>query len=130
MEKGSLPGKAFGVCRVRAVRGGEVKRIFSLGSGTKVWGPSSMTQLLLSARGKPIEYFWWCTHFTDMLKFELRIRYSGGGMVLDLLRGSWRFSSSKGVVIGCCLGHGEFAEVMPVCTLIHGQSFRNESFDG
>ena len=57
MEKGSLPGKAFGVCRLRAVRGGEVKRVFSLGSGTKVWGPSSMTQLLLSARGKLIEYF-------------------------------------------------------------------------
>ena len=57
MEKGSLPGKAFGVCSVRAVRGGEVKRIFSLGSGTKVWGPSSMTQLVLSARGRLLESF-------------------------------------------------------------------------
>lgn len=48
-EKGSLPGKLFDVCMVRAVRGGEVKRVFSLGRGTKAWGPSSMTQLLLLA---------------------------------------------------------------------------------
>lgn len=44
-EKGSLPGKEFGVWSVSAVRGGEVKRVFSLGRGTKAWGPSSMTQL-------------------------------------------------------------------------------------
>lgn len=49
MEKGSLPGKVFDVCMVRAVRGGEVKRDFSLGRGTKAWGPSSMTQLVLLA---------------------------------------------------------------------------------
>lgn len=45
-EKGSLPGKEFGVCSVKAVRGGEVKRVFSLGRGMKAWGPSSMTQLM------------------------------------------------------------------------------------
>ena len=35
-EKGSWPGKGFGVCSVNAVRGGEVKRVFSRGRGTKV----------------------------------------------------------------------------------------------
>lgn len=36
------------------MRGGEVKRVFSLGRGTKAWGPSSMTQLaLLLARVHP-----------------------------------------------------------------------------
>lgn len=54
-EKGSLPGKELGVCSVNAVRGGEVKRVFSLGRGTKVWGPSSMTQLvLLLARARRV----------------------------------------------------------------------------
>ena len=54
-EKGSLPGKVFGVCMVRAVRDGEVKRVFSLGRGTKVCGPSSMTQLLLLAKVHVVE---------------------------------------------------------------------------
>ena len=49
-KKGSVPGKVFGVCMLRAVRDGEVKRVFSLGRGTKLWGPSSMTQLLLLAK--------------------------------------------------------------------------------
>ena len=37
----------FDDCSVNAVRGGEVKRVLSLGRGTKVVGPSSMTQLAL-----------------------------------------------------------------------------------
>lgn len=56
--KGSLPGKEFGVCSVNAVRGGEVKRVFSLGRGTNAWGPSSMTQLLLLARAHRKEMWW------------------------------------------------------------------------
>ena len=35
-EKGSLPGKGFGVWSVNAVREGEVKSVFSRGRGTKV----------------------------------------------------------------------------------------------
>lgn len=55
-EKGSLPGKEFGVWSVSAVRGGEVKRTFSRERGTKEWGPSSMTQLVLLARAGYQEY--------------------------------------------------------------------------
>lgn len=53
-EKGSLPGKLFDVCMFRAVRGSEVRRVFSLERGTKAWGPSSMTQLLLLAGTHPV----------------------------------------------------------------------------
>ena len=35
-EKGSLPGKGFGVWSVNAVRDGEVKSVFSRDRGTKV----------------------------------------------------------------------------------------------
>lgn len=46
MLSGVRPGKLFGVVRARAVRGGEVKRMRSLGRGTKVcWLASSITQL-------------------------------------------------------------------------------------
>ena len=72
-EKGSLPGKVFGVCMVRAVRAGEVKRVFSLGRGTKVLGPSSMTQLLLLANVHLCQVAWWYTDFMDMLTWGLRI---------------------------------------------------------
>lgn len=73
-EKGSLPGKEFGVCSVNAVRGGEVKRVFSLGRGTKVWGPSSMTQLVLSARILPPRVLWRSvTDFMDMMAWRWKI---------------------------------------------------------
>ena len=72
-EKGSLPGKEFGVCSVRAVRGGEVKRVFSLGSGTKEWGPSSMTQLVLLARFHAQSVLWWYTDLMDILASRSRI---------------------------------------------------------
>ena len=48
---GSFPGNLFGVERLRVVRGGEVKRIFSRGNGTKPLVASSIiTQLLQRAR--------------------------------------------------------------------------------
>lgn len=46
MFRGSLPGKEFGLCKERAVREGDVNRIFSRGSRTKSFIElSSITQL-------------------------------------------------------------------------------------
>ena len=51
MLTGSLPGNLLGVERLRVVRGGDVKSIFSRGSGTKPLVASSIiTQLLQRAR--------------------------------------------------------------------------------
>lgn len=47
-----------------------MKRVFSRGRGTKAWGPSSMTQLVLLARGLSEEYRG-CTDFMDILAFEV-----------------------------------------------------------
>ena len=66
-EKGSLPGKGFGVWSVNAVRDGEVKSVFSRGKGTKVWGPSSMTQLLPLAESSLGRGARWVTDLMDML---------------------------------------------------------------
>ena len=51
MLTGSFPGNLLGVESFKVVRGGEVKSIFSLGSGTKpLLASSIMTQLLQRAR--------------------------------------------------------------------------------
>ena len=49
-----------------------MKRVFSLGSGTKVWGPSSMTQLLLLESAHAAGGVWWYTDFMDMLASRWR----------------------------------------------------------
>ena len=45
IPNGSWPGCEFGVCSAKVVRGAEVKSIRSLGSGTKPFVSSSITQL-------------------------------------------------------------------------------------
>ena len=50
IANGSFPGYEFGVCIASVVRCGEVKRIRSLGSGTKPVVSSSITQLSTRSR--------------------------------------------------------------------------------
>ena len=62
MFSGDLPGYEFGVERVREVLGGEVKRTFSLGRGTKPLLASSITQL----RSLSLAYYWYICYALAM----------------------------------------------------------------
>lgn len=50
MAIGSFPENEFPASKARAVRGGEVNNVFSLGKGTKWWVLSSITQLSRTAQ--------------------------------------------------------------------------------
>lgn len=118
-EKGSLPGNEFGVCNVKAVRGGEVKRVFSLGRGTKAWGPSSMTQLVLLARGHfQRVLWWWYTDLMDILASRSRVRLLGA-LGARLARKNPEIFRQQGRRNSCGLDLQEVTGALAVCRLLY-----------